>query len=141
MRIQLSEEDRKKYDAPEWIEFEYGRWGLKLIDAMERAPIEEDGSGWAVEDLHNNVFHKVVDDKLDGDGNPVLGEDGRPVQEEQVRPRTLALVVLAWLAVRSLPGNRVRWNDFEVQPVGMTLDWSSGKAETQQEAEPGPSSD
>lgn len=107
MRVQLSEEDREKYGAPEWIEFTLGQWGLKLVDDLEQEV------GWTLEDLENGLFRKDKDDVSN--------------------PRPKALAALAWLALRSVKV-RIPWDDFDVSALGLKFDWSSGKAPTEQES-------
>lgn len=114
MRIQLSEEDRKKYDAPEWLDVPYGQWGLKIVDDLESE------AGLTLEDFENGLWRKRKN------------EDG----EQVASPRPIALVALAWLALRSAKV-RIPWNDFDISPIGLKIDWESGKAE---EAEEDPAS-
>jgi hypothetical protein len=130
--IELAEEDRKKYGTPERIEFEYGQWGLKSIDALETEV------GWTLEDLGNALQRKkhdehgnvVMEDKVDSDGNSVLDEDGKPVQVEMTAPSKTALAAVVWLVLRGI-GIRVPWDDFDPRAIGLRVDWSdgTGKAE------------
>jgi hypothetical protein len=110
MRVQLSEEDRAKYGAPEWLDVPYGTWGLKIVDDLESE------AGLTLEDFENGLWRKRKN------------EDG----EEIASPRPVALVALAWLALRSAK-IRIPWDDFDISPIGLKIDWESGKAE---EADP-----
>src|SRR5690242_2144898 len=110
MRIQLSERDRKKYGAPEWIDVPYGEWGLKIVDDLESE------AGLTLEDFENGLWRK----RKNANG------------EEIAEPRPIALVALAWLALRSAK-IRIPWNDFDVSPIGLKIDWESGKAEPAEE--------
>lgn len=131
--IELAAEDREKYGAPERIPLEYGRWGLKSIDALETEV------GWTVEDLTNELQRKkrdangniVTRDELDDDGNPVLGEDGTPNQIEVPARSPRATLALVWLCLRSI-GIRIPWDDFDIQGFGLRIiygDDDEGKAE------------
>jgi len=129
--IELAEEDRKKYGTPERIEFQYGEWGLKSIDALENEV------GWTLEDLGNELQRKmrdehgdvVMENKLDDAGNPVLADDGTAEQVEVTRPSKKALAAVVWLVLRGI-GIRVPWDDFDPRAVGLRVNWSDeGKAE------------
>lgn len=129
--IELAEADRKKYGTPERIEFEYGQWGLKSIDALETEV------GWTLEELGNALQRKkldehgntVLEDELDDDGNPVLGEDGTPKQVEVTRPSKTALAAVVWLVLRGI-GIRIPWDEFDPQAIGLRVNWSDeGKAQ------------
>ena len=129
--IELAEEDRKKYGAPERIEFDYGQWGLKSIDALETEV------GWTLEDLGNELQRKkrdeqgnvVMQDALDEDGNPVLNDDGTVKQVEASARSKKALAAVVWLVLRGI-GVRVPWDDFDVRGIGLRIDWrDEGKAE------------
>lgn len=113
MRIQLSEEDRKQYGAPEWLDVPFGRWGLKIVDDLEQE------AGLTLEDFENGLWRKTKND----------------AGEEVASPRPIALVALAWLTLRS---NKIRipWDDFDVSPIGLKIDWESGKAEAAEETDP-----
>lgn len=118
--IQLSDEDRERYGGPEKIPFEYGRWGLKSVDAMEQEV------GWTVEDLGNAMRRK----QLDGDGQPILDEDGTA----RINPRPMAIAVLAWMALRRI-GIRHAWDDFEIDYPSVKLGGDDeGKAQDPPEA-------
>jgi hypothetical protein len=128
--IELAEADRKKYATPERIEFEYGQWGLKSIDALETEV------GWTLEELGNALQRKkldehgntVLEDELDDDGNPVLGEDGTPKQVEVTRPSKTALAAVVWLVLRGI-GIRIPWDEFDPQAIGLRVNWAEGKAQ------------
>src|ERR1700704_2429967 len=125
--IELAEEDRKKFDAPERIEFAYGQWGLKSIDALETEV------GWTLEDLGNELRRKkrdkdgnvVTEDELDAEGEPILGDDGTPKQVEVTSPSKKALAAVVWLVLRGI-GIRVPWDDFDPRGSGLRVDWSDG---------------
>lgn len=128
--IELTDEDREKYGAPERIEFTYGRFGLKSIDALETE------AGWTLEDLGNGLRRKKCDehgnvvtrDELDDNGNPILDEAGNPKQVDVLNPSMKALAAVVWLALRGA-GIRVPWDDFDVQ-AEVRINWDDeGKAE------------
>lgn len=118
--IELSEEDRKRYGAPERIQFDYSQFGAKSIDAMEQAPIEEDGRGWTYEDLGNALQRTVI---VDG--------------KEVTRPRPMAIAVVVWLALRG-NGVRVAWNDFELHFGGLRISWTDEVDDEGKAGEPAP---
>jgi hypothetical protein len=131
--IEISPEDRKKYDAPEQIPYNGGRWGLKQVDAMEQQV------GWTIEDLGNELGRKqrnpdgslVLVDVLDEDGNQVLDEDGKPEQVPVERVRPLAIAVIVWLSLWGA-GVKVPWDDFDVSQKDVAIhreDEEPGKAE------------
>jgi hypothetical protein len=117
-RIKLADEDRERYGAPEWLPFQYGRWGLKVVDALEQEV------GWTVEDLGNAMSRKFLDD----DGQQVV-EDG----VELFRPRPMAVAAVAWMALLS-NGIRVPWAEFDI--ARPTVEWAddAGKAPEDQDS-------
>lgn len=97
--IQLAPEDREKYGAAERIPLEYGRWGLKSIDALETQV------GWTLEELSNAL---------------------RQTQSKK------AMAAVVWLALRGV-GIRVSWDEFDVQYLGLQVNWSdSDEPDTQE---------
>ena len=138
--IQLSAEDTKRYGAPpEGFPFSYSRFGLKAIDAMESQIRDDAGEPYTMETLSNDLRRPLLDadgkpvmvPELDDDGTPAL-EDGEPKMTEAISPRPRGLAVVTWLALWSI-GVRMAWDDFEVQQVGLKIDWAdrdeTGKAE------------
>lgn len=128
--IELAESDREKYGTPERIPFQYGRWGLKSIDALENQV------GWTLEDLTNELQRKkrdrdgniVTREELDDDGNPVLEEDGTPKRYEVTAPSKLATAAMVWLCLRGI-GVRVPWEEFDVQIIGLHIHWGDDSSE------------
>jgi len=137
--IKLSDEDTKRYGSPaEGFPFSYSRFGLKAIDAMESQIRGDAGEPYDMECLSNDLRRPLLD--ADGkpvvvpelvDGEPVL-EGGEPKLTEAISPRPRGLAVVVWLALWC-NGIRVAWDDFEVQQVGLRIDWAdrdeTGKAE------------
>lgn len=138
--ITLSAEDAERYGAPaEGFAFSYSRFGLRAIDVMESQIRDDEGNPYTMESLSNDLRRPLIgrDGKpvmvpeLDDDDEPIL-ENGEPRLTEAVSPRPRGLAVLVWLALWCI-GIRVRWDDFEVQQVGLKIDWAdrdeTGKAE------------
>lgn len=134
--ITLSPEDREKYGAPEKLPFQYGRWGLRVIDALEEhvveVPVGEDQPrGWTIEDLHNAMRRRkmrngevVREPVLDDNDEPVLNDDGSPKMQDVTAPTGTALCVVVWMALWSA-GIRIRdWPSFDVDPAGLHIDWT-----------------
>ena len=101
--IELAEEDREKYGAPERIELQYGRWGLKSIDALETEV------GWTLEELSNAL--------------------------QQHRSKK-AMAAVVWLTLRGV-GIRVPWDDFDVQYVGLRINWGDDEDSKEEEGDEG----
>lgn len=134
--IELAEEDRKKFDTPERIELNYGRWGLKSIDALETEV------GWTLEDLGNELQRKkvvdgavVMQDELDEDGNPILNADGSTKQTAVSAPSKTAFAAVVWMALRDI-GIRIPWDDFNPQAAGLRIDWSGGPGKAEGSEDP-----
>lgn len=139
--IQLSPEDAKRYDAPaEGFPFSYSKFGLKAIDAMESQIRDDDGEPYTMESLSNDLRrpmrgpdgNAVMVPEYDH-GEPVLVGD-EPKMTEAISPRPRGLAVLVWLALWSA-GIRVAWDDFEIQQVGLRIDWAD-RDETGKDEEP-----
>lgn len=141
--ITLSPEDQEKFGAPERVPFQYGRWGLRAVDALEANVIEvpvgeSKPRGWTVEDLHNAMRRKKVRDGevvqtpvLDDAGEPVLGGDGKPKMRDVIEPSRTAIAAVIWLALWA-HGIRTPWSAFDVDQVGLHVEWGDdeGKAPT-----------
>jgi hypothetical protein len=138
--IELADVDREKYGTPERIPLEYGRWGLKSIDALETEV------GWTVEDLTNALQRRkrdadgnvVTRDELDDDGNPVLDENDKPKQIEVSAQSPRATLALVWLCLRSI-GIRIPWDEFDIHGFGLRISYGDddeGKAEESAEEPP-----
>ena len=94
--IELAPSDREKYGAPERIEFEYNRIGLRTIAALKQE------TGHTLETLA-----AALDDK------------GR--NEE-------AVAAVVWVVLRSA-GIRVPWDEFDVVPLGLVVNFKSADDE------------
>lgn len=138
--IRLSDEDTKRYNAPpDGFPFSYSRFGLKAVDAMESQIRDDAGEAYTMESLSNDLRRPLLDKdgnavlvpELDDDGEPLV-EGGEPRMTEAVSPRPRGLAVVVWLALWSI-GIRMPWDDFEIQQVGLRIDWAerdeTGKAE------------
>lgn len=144
--IKLSDEDTKRYGAPaEGFPFSYSKFGLKAIDAMESQIVDDEGQPYSMESLSNDLRRPLLDangkpvlvPELDDDGLPVV-EDGTAKMTEASSPRPRGLAVVVWLALWSI-GIRIRWDDFEIQQIGLHIDWAdrdeTGKEEDQPTAQ------
>jgi hypothetical protein len=130
--IELAESDREKYGAPERIPLEYGRWGLKSVDALETQV------GWTLEDLGNELQRKKRDvtAMLSRRTNSTTtatrfsARTAAPKQVEVTAPSKLAEVALVWMCLRAV-GVRIPWDEFDVQMIGLRVSWGDddeGKA-------------
>lgn len=132
--IELSEFDRERYGAPERVPFNYGRFGLRAVDALEREV------GWTFEDLGNNLRKRKLDadgnpvqvPETDDAGNPLTDAEGNPKLRDVIKPSGEALAALVWLCLWSA-GVKVAWSTFDVIPAGLRIAWGDddeGKAPT-----------
>jgi hypothetical protein len=112
VRIYLSDADRERYGAPEFLPFK-ASFGLREAAAMKVA------TKWSVEllldawqkrpalDMRGEVITRPV---LDEAGQPVLDEAGVPRVEPVMEGNPEAMAVLVWLALRRA-GIRVPFDD------------------------------
>lgn len=134
--ITLSPEDREKYGAPEKLPFQYGRWGLKVIDALEEHVVEvpvgeTEPRSWTIEDLHNAMRRKKIRNGevvqvpvLDDNDEPVLDNDGKPKLQDLTAPTGTAICVVVWMALWA-NGIRIHdWASFDIDPAGLTIAWA-----------------
>lgn len=141
--IELAPEDREKYGAPERIPFAYGRWGLKAMDALEAQVIEvpvgeDEPRGWTIEDLDNGMRRKKRDTdgnivqvpELDDDDNPLLDGDGNPKLRDAIDPSNTAIAAIVWLSMWCA-GIKVRWQDFDIVPLGLHIQWTDDEGKAQ----------
>lgn len=129
MRLQLSEADRERLGAPEWLD-----WPPKGLFQIE-AEVLQQTFGVDPEDYHVWGMGKPI---LDEDGNEVLDEDGKP---KRSRPAASARFSV-WQALRRA-GVKVDIDAVDFDRRGLTLDESEPEVEEGKDAEstPTPTSD
>lgn len=131
----LSESDREKFGVNGPISFEHGQYGLRSVKAMEKA------TGYTLRWVEHQLAGVPV---MDADGNvetvTVTKDDGT----EEVRPRLRtdsdAIAAWVWLV---LWNNQIKldWETFDVNPVGLRIDFSDGDSDEGKAQEPSPTTD
>lgn len=118
--LELNELDRKKYNIPERIEFLPHRFGLRTIKQLRLQTgydfeiLTRLLAGVPKVDPETNEPIYEVDDA----GEIVKDDEGNPVLATTIDEDALAAYV--WLILWAA-GHRIRWDDFDVDPIGMRL--------------------
>lgn len=127
--LELSEKDRARYSVPERVEFQPGQIGMRAISQLRKQ------TGYDFEILLRLVAgvpkldeHGEAVIEKDAEGNPVLEDDGSPKLE--LRHDEEALAAMVWVILWDA-GHRVKWDEFDIYPLGLKLVYDDAPEEDQ----------
>lgn len=123
IRLRLGDADRERYGCPEWMELDPNTVSMGETIAMQKGIKVEDDivafdeptdwlaaiGGRVVRDADGEP---VMENVLDDDGRPILGDDGKPERTEKRVADWGAWLFAAWMALRRA-GHKVPLRDVD----------------------------
>lgn len=141
--LELGEIDRKKYGAPERVEFLHHRYGMRSTKALRKV------TGFEYETMTRLVAgvpkvdpetnEPVMQDVEDDEGNPVCNDDGSPKRELVLVHDEDAVAALIWLILWDA-GHKLDWDTFNPHSEGLRISLADGEDEESGKAQEEPTS-
>lgn len=121
--IRLNPLDAERYGAPEVIDFDLRRIGVRQRGALEKAT--KHSLRWMLDQLSgvpevDDVGNVIVEHVLNDDGTQKLNADGSPELAPKLGHDADAVAMIVWLALWGA-GIRVAWEGFDVTEIGLRI--------------------